>query len=261
MRVAGSIGLWRRQCRAVAVMPGPCPRRSLPHPPHAHPIRSRLRRVRRAGPSRSAVPRPAHGANCCAKNTRTGLPDRRPIAPADDEALLRAHTPAHLARLRGAPAGGMFDPDTAVLPGIDDHARRAAGAAMAASPSARWKGDKAFSLMRPPGHHATRGPDHGVLLPELGGRRGAARAGGARGGARGGVGFRRPPRQRHGGHSARTRGDALRQRAPVPRLSGHGHGARSTTCATTPSRPARRRRNIWRPWKKAGRTCWRSGRT
>ncbi len=75
--------------------------------------------------------------------------------PATDEAILRAHSPAYLRRLVETPAGGMFDPDTAVLPGIADHARRAAGAAMNIAERA-WEGEKAFSLMRPPGHHATR---------------------------------------------------------------------------------------------------------
>ncbi len=75
------------------------------------------------------------------------------VTPADDATLLRAHTPAHLARLRGMEEG-MFDPDTAALPGMDAHARRGAGAAVAV---AGWalEGTRAFSLLRPPGHHAT----------------------------------------------------------------------------------------------------------
>ena len=75
------------------------------------------------------------------------------VPPADDATLLLAHTPAHLARLRRQEEG-MFDPDTAALPGMDAHARHAAGAAVAV---AGWalEGNRAFSLMRPPGHHAT----------------------------------------------------------------------------------------------------------
>ncbi len=75
------------------------------------------------------------------------------VAPADDATLRLAHTPAHLARLRGQQEG-MFDPDTMALPGMDAHARRGAGAAVAV---AGWalEGRKAFSLGRPPGHHAT----------------------------------------------------------------------------------------------------------
>ena len=77
-----------------------------------------------------------------------------PARLADDAALLRAHTAAHLARLRGQPEGGMFDPDTAALPGMDAHARRAARSAMDAARLAS-EGRKPFSLLRPPGHHAT----------------------------------------------------------------------------------------------------------
>jgi len=49
-----------------------------------------------------------------------------------------------------------FDADTAALPDIYDHASRAAGAAAAVAQMA-LDGKPAFSLMRPPGHHATRG--------------------------------------------------------------------------------------------------------
>ena len=72
--------------------------------------------------------------------------------PADEAAISRAHTPQHLARLD---AGEDFDGDTPFYPGIADHARRSVGGALAALQSAR-AGEMAFSLMRPPGHHATR---------------------------------------------------------------------------------------------------------
>ncbi len=77
----------------------------------------------------------------------------KPVVPADDATLLLAHTPAYLAQLRGQQEG-MFDADTAALPGMDAHARRGAGAAVAVAGLA-LEGKKAFSLMRPPGHHAT----------------------------------------------------------------------------------------------------------
>jgi acetoin utilization deacetylase AcuC-like enzyme len=70
----------------------------------------------------------------------------------DDKALLLAHDEAHLARLR-QPIG--FDVDTPYYPEIDQHARRATGGALMAAESAR-KGEPAFSLLRPPGHHANR---------------------------------------------------------------------------------------------------------
>jgi acetoin utilization deacetylase AcuC-like enzyme len=71
--------------------------------------------------------------------------------PCSDEAILRAHTADHLARLSLAQD---FDNDTPSYPGIADYARASAGAALAALSAAR-SGESAFSLMRPPGHHAT----------------------------------------------------------------------------------------------------------
>ena len=71
---------------------------------------------------------------------------------ADDKTLSQAHDAAHLARLR-QPID--FDLDTPYYPEIDQHARRAAGGALLAAESAR-KGEPAFSLLRPPGHHAKR---------------------------------------------------------------------------------------------------------
>jgi acetoin utilization deacetylase AcuC-like enzyme len=76
-----------------------------------------------------------------------------PLPSADDAVLLRAHTRELLHRLRH-PEGPMFDPDTPALPGMDAHARRAAGAAVGIAALA-LDGTKAFSLLRPPGHHAT----------------------------------------------------------------------------------------------------------
>jgi len=72
--------------------------------------------------------------------------------PADETAILRAHSKALVARLE---VPEDFDADTAYHPGIADHARRSVGAALAALESAR-AGQRALGLMRPPGHHATR---------------------------------------------------------------------------------------------------------
>jgi acetoin utilization deacetylase AcuC-like enzyme len=72
---------------------------------------------------------------------------------ATDEMLLRAHQPAHLERVKAA--DDDFDTDTPAYPGIYEHAARAAGAAMDVARAA-MNGHPAFSLMRPPGHHAMR---------------------------------------------------------------------------------------------------------
>jgi acetoin utilization deacetylase AcuC-like enzyme len=72
--------------------------------------------------------------------------------PVDDAALLLAHTPEHLARLEEP---RDFDADTPAYPQIAAHARRGVGSALHALRIAR-AGQMAFSLMRPPGHHATR---------------------------------------------------------------------------------------------------------
>lgn len=72
--------------------------------------------------------------------------------PADETAILRAHSAGLVARLEQP---HDFDADTPYLPGIGEHARRSVGSALAALESAR-AGEKVFSLMRPPGHHATR---------------------------------------------------------------------------------------------------------
>jgi acetoin utilization deacetylase AcuC-like enzyme len=73
--------------------------------------------------------------------------------PIQDASILRAHTPGMLASL--ATTADSFDADTPTYPGIADYARASAGAALEAMQSAR-KGETVFSLMRPPGHHATR---------------------------------------------------------------------------------------------------------
>jgi acetoin utilization deacetylase AcuC-like enzyme len=71
---------------------------------------------------------------------------------ADEQAVLRAHSPEHVARLNHPED---FDGDTPFYPGIADYARASAGAALEALRCAR-AGETVFSLMRPPGHHAER---------------------------------------------------------------------------------------------------------
>jgi acetoin utilization deacetylase AcuC-like enzyme len=90
-------------------------------------------------------------------NTQAYLLDKHPDwvwkkpRSATPEEVLRVHRPEHLERLR-QPMD--FDADTPYYPGIDEHARRSAGAAIEAVDLA-LSGRDAFSLMRPPGHHAT----------------------------------------------------------------------------------------------------------
>ena len=76
---------------------------------------------------------------------------RTPTAVADEQ-ILRAHTPAMLARL-DMPED--FDADTPFFDGIATHARASAAAALDALKCCR-DGKNVFSLIRPPGHHATR---------------------------------------------------------------------------------------------------------
>jgi acetoin utilization deacetylase AcuC-like enzyme len=71
---------------------------------------------------------------------------------APDEPLLRAHTQEHVNRLLES---RDFDVDTPFHEGIGSYARASAGAALGALKTAR-AGQTVFSLMRPPGHHATR---------------------------------------------------------------------------------------------------------
>jgi acetoin utilization deacetylase AcuC-like enzyme len=73
--------------------------------------------------------------------------------PAGEVALLRAHKRDHVKRIRDATR--HFDADTPVYPKIYEHALRSSGAAVEAAQAA-LRGERAFSLMRPPGHHATR---------------------------------------------------------------------------------------------------------
>jgi acetoin utilization deacetylase AcuC-like enzyme len=69
-----------------------------------------------------------------------------------DAQILRAHSAEHLARLNEPED---FDADTPFYESIAGFARASAAAALAALTAAR-NGESVFSLMRPPGHHATR---------------------------------------------------------------------------------------------------------
>lgn len=68
-----------------------------------------------------------------------------------EEQLRRAHSANLLSRL-SVPAD--FDADTPAYPDIRAHAERSVGGALKAMDLA-LEGERAFSLLRPPGHHAT----------------------------------------------------------------------------------------------------------
>ncbi len=71
--------------------------------------------------------------------------------------ILRAHTTGHLARMKRATED--FDGDTPAYAEIFEHAQHSAGGALHALKAAR-AGETGFSLLRPPGHHAT--PDRAM---------------------------------------------------------------------------------------------------
>ncbi len=77
------------------------------------------------------------------------------VAPAAiaDSQVLRAHAPEHLREVRDPSA--HFDGDTPAYPDIFGHASRSVGSALKGLEMAR-SGETVFSLMRPPGHHATK---------------------------------------------------------------------------------------------------------
>lgn len=72
--------------------------------------------------------------------------------PCCEDDVLAVHTRELVQMVK---KGEFFDMDTPALPHIYDHALLAAGAAKGAMESTA-KGEIAFSLIRPPGHHATR---------------------------------------------------------------------------------------------------------
>lgn len=108
-----------------------------------------------AGYSRYAHPeRPARITATVARLKNQNEIPIKWIVPAtiSDGQILRAHSPEMLARLK---IPHDFDNDTPFFENISDYAKSSAAAALDALKIART-GENVFSLMRPPGHHATR---------------------------------------------------------------------------------------------------------
>jgi acetoin utilization deacetylase AcuC-like enzyme len=91
-----------------------------------------------------------------ARSGQLGRLQKLPARPATRAELLRVHTPAHVDRV-AATAGGTerFDPDTQAGPRSYEAALLAAGSTVDAVARVLDSSlDRAFCLVRPPGHHA-----------------------------------------------------------------------------------------------------------
>ena len=85
---------------------------------------------------------------------------RREAPLGDEDDILQAHAPEHLARVKSAaPAQdwSRLDPDTYMSPATLEAALRCVGGAVAATDAVfAREANNAFVAMRPPGHHAER---------------------------------------------------------------------------------------------------------
>ena len=100
------------------------------------------------------------------KAERDGAPvEWCPCSPADEDVLAKVHAPAYLDHLRelSAQGAGYLSLDTALNRHSWETACLASGAAVGAVESA-LSGEAAFSVARPPGHHAGRATGMGFCL-------------------------------------------------------------------------------------------------
>jgi acetoin utilization deacetylase AcuC-like enzyme len=84
--------------------------------------------------------------------THPGWEWREPSSTIEDSILLLGHTAEHLKRLNQP---RDFDADTPYFPGIAAHARQSVAGGLDVTRHALTARTPAFSLLRPPGHHAT----------------------------------------------------------------------------------------------------------
>jgi acetoin utilization deacetylase AcuC-like enzyme len=117
-------------------------------------------------------PHPERGARIVAiereLERRGGLGwERRPSAPASPEQLQRVHPPAYVQGIEELcrSGGGHIDADTVVVEGSWGAALHAAGGAIdAATLAVSGQAPVAFSMHRPPGHHAEAAQAMGFCL-------------------------------------------------------------------------------------------------
>jgi acetoin utilization deacetylase AcuC-like enzyme len=113
---------------------------------------------------------PARLAAIRAELTARDLLSNRPeitFGPADRELVERIHDPRYLQLLDevGAMGGAWIDPDTLVAPDSVQTAFLAAGASVRGVEAVlTGEAPRAFALVRPPGHHATRDRAMGFCL-------------------------------------------------------------------------------------------------